>query len=180
MAYKFEDKFVHFRYDDSLQGKRVFYADNIDNLERDVAEGEDCRVLIGASEATGYPFLMDRSYDVNWKFVYYDPNYDVKLAYEEGKQIQYKAIDAENWSNWDDSLGKCPFCEWAEYRVKPEEGNDDKVLKWTDLKVGDFITNGETTAIITAISSEGYPHIFIGYRWLADVELEDWRKVKNG
>lgn len=272
MAYKFEDKFVHFRWDDSLKGKKVFCADCISTLEYDVAEGEDYRELLRYSGNKTCPFTVkssDGEHDNNWQFVYYDPNYEVKLAYEEGKKIQYRAIDTGDWCDWNNSLGICPFLDafeyrikpmleayvflkqigsvlrllwnfdkveeschkyfrglpsecctyieshnkfaplmkawedgkviqfkrsdgvwedlsspaWVstyEYRVKPDENEDKKVLEWTDLEVGDFITNGKTTAIITAIDSESYPHIFIGYRWLVDVELEDWRKVKNG
>lgn len=51
--------------------------------------------------------------------------------------------------------------------------------QWTDFKVGDIITNGKTTAMVVVSSSESYPHIFIGYRWIADVELNDWEKVEK-
>lgn len=56
---------------------------------------------------------------------------------------------------------------------------EEKKLKWTDLKVGDIITNGEMTAMVVIISSKDYPHIFIGHRWIADVELAEWEKVEN-
>lgn len=134
MAYRFEDKFVHFRWDDSLKGKKVFYADSISCLEEDVAKGEDYKLLIGASENKMYPFLISGSEelsDTNWKFVYYDPNYEVKLAYEEGKQIQYKAKDTGNWCDWENYLGKCSFCNDVEYRIKSEI-NAYVILNQTD------------------------------------------------
>ena len=194
MNYRFEDRFVRFRWDDSLKGKKVFYADNIKCLENDVAEGEDYKEVYENTTGKVSPFHVESA---NWKFVYYDPNYEVKLAYEKGEQIQYKAKDTGNWCDWNDSLSKCPFRDDVEYRTKPaskahvishqidielEEDNakeDGKELQWTDLEVGNVITNGETTAMVVVSSSKSYPHIFIGYRWLADVELKDWRKVKN-
>lgn len=122
MAYKFEDKFVHFRWDDSLKGKNVFYANSIDCLENDVDKGEDYRLLLGASEVENFPFHIKKGGEVgtNWKFVYYDPNYEVKLAYEEGKQIQYRAKGTGNWCDWDNSLCRCPFLDDVEYRIKSE------------------------------------------------------------
>lgn len=272
MAYKFEDKFVHFRWDDSLKGKKVFYADSISQLEEDVAEGEDIKTLIGANEHSTTPFIIEEEdgMSADWKFVYYDPNYEVKLAFEKGMVIQYRAKDKGDWCDWNNSLGKCPFLdaleyrikptteayvilgqvddvpklfwnfdkeikkesrpiyfrgtldecvdyieehkrfapvmkaweegkkiqfsssvdEWEDvktpawstmidYRVKPEEDNDEKVLKWTDLKVGDVITDGKTTAMVVVSSPESHPHIFIGYKWITDVELKNWKKVKN-
>lgn len=203
MAYRFEDKFIHFRWDDSLKGKKVFYADSISCLEEDVAKGEDYKLLIGASENKMYPFLISGSEelsDTNWKFVYYDPNYEVKLAYEEGKQIQYKAKDTGNWCDWENYLGKCSFCNDVEYRIKSEinamenmptwaETNKYRIkpngLKWTDLNVGDIIetfTERHCKEMVTRIDfdDDGLgKHIYVSNSWIADVDLKDWRKVKN-
>ena len=118
MAYKFEDKFVHFRWDDELKGKMVFFADSIKDLEENVCTGsEEMKILDGRIPNSDYPLVVGRS---SWKFVYYDPNYDIKIAYEEGKTIQYKAKDTGRWCDWDNSLGKCPFLDDVEYRIKPE------------------------------------------------------------
>lgn len=170
---EFEDKFVHFRWDDSLKGKKVFYADCISTLENDVAEGEDYRELLRYSGNEACPFTIkssDGEQNNNWQFVYYDPNYEAKRAYERGKLIEHKSDIDDEWyvdvqPTWE---------EGAEYRIKPQG------LQWTDLGIGDVITDGETTAMVVVSSSKSYPHIFIGYRWLTDVELKDWRKVKNG
>lgn len=104
MAYKFEDKYVHFRWDDSLKGKKVFYADDIGTLETDVVEGANIGVLIGATGLKSHPFHIKSENiedSIPWKFVYYDPRYEVKIAYEEGKQIQVSG-DGEMWVNWED------------------------------------------------------------------------------
>lgn len=119
MAYKFEDKFVHFRWDDSLKGKKVFYADSIGSLEDDVAEGKDYGLLIRASGSKDYPFLIkgdeEEETPTNWKFVYYDPNYECKIACEKGKTIQFKCQ-----SIWMDIEGIPAWNENCEYRIKPE------------------------------------------------------------
>ncbi len=55
----------------------------------------------------------------------------------------------------------------------------EKKLKWTDLKVGDVITNGNLTAMITEIDKEYHIHICAGHKWYTNEELEDWEKVEE-
>lgn len=53
-------------------------------------------------------------------------------------------------------------------------------LKWTDLKVGDIITNGDKTAMITCVdSADNKFHVCICYKWITDAELEEWWKVEK-
>ena len=40
---------------------------------------------------------------------------------------------------------------------------EEKKLKWTDLKIGDVITNGGRTAIVTEIDKERSDNAHIGY-----------------
>ena len=59
-----------------------------------------------------------------------------------------------------------------------------KVLKWTELKVGDVIrkkmASGYRTAMVTAIDSFGIDHhIFTGESWLCDGYLAKWEKVEE-
>ena len=58
---------------------------------------------------------------------------------------------------------------------------EEKKLKWTDLKIGDVITDGKTIAIVTVIEKEcsDYLHIFAGNKWLSDCVLAKWEKVKE-
>lgn len=57
---------------------------------------------------------------------------------------------------------------------EPEE------LKWTDLKIGDVVTNGKITAMVTAIVSSVFTssHTYAGSKWLCDDELKEWEKVE--
>lgn len=62
---------------------------------------------------------------------------------------------------------------------------EEKHLKWTDLKVGDIITNGEVIAMVTQIDkltdAIGESHVLIGDSWLSDAALakENWKKVED-
>lgn len=56
----------------------------------------------------------------------------------------------------------------------------EKKPKWTDLKLGDIITNGNKTCIITLIDATSQYHILAGgYEWLSDEELDEWEKVEK-
>ena len=57
---------------------------------------------------------------------------------------------------------------------------EEKKLKWTDLVIGDIITDGLNAAMITHINSldDEDEHIYAGAWWISDKELGDnWRKV---
>lgn len=82
---KFEDKFVHFRWSDDLEGKKAFYADSLAQLEQRFTITTS-RGHLHKSISEEYPFEV--ACVGNWKFIYFDPNYDNKIAYEQGKQIQ--------------------------------------------------------------------------------------------
>ena len=74
---------------------------------------------------------------------------------------------------------KCGDTSWSlAYLVSlPEE----KKLRWTDLKVGDLITNGRHTSMVTEIDKECTynMHIYAGYQWYKDDDLEEWEKVEE-
>ena len=110
---KFEDRFVHFRWDDSLKGKKVFYADSLEGLENEVFSEKNCEMeIITDFYNKAYPFCIDGD---GYKFVYYDPNYELKLAYEKGKKIQFKCF-----GEWTDIINIPVWSEDTEYRIKPE------------------------------------------------------------
>lgn len=114
---KFEDKFVHFRWSDELEGKSVFYADDIHTLIKDVKSGYDIAIV----EESG---MLDAPFEVNgnsWSFVYYDPHYDLKLAYEQGKTIQVKHILTGEWEDMTDTNIDWDNVDGYELRIKPEE-----------------------------------------------------------
>ena len=72
-------------------------------------------------------------------------------------------------------------CDESNYTLAylVEEPEDGK-LKWTDLKVGDVITNGKIIAMVTVIVSSALTssHIYAGTKWLCSDELKEWKKVE--
>jgi hypothetical protein len=116
--YKFEDKFIKFRWDDNLINCMVFYANDLPTLEKYVLSKDiNKRSIPSKSSSTKSPFLCN---DENHKFIYYDPNYEIKLAFERGEEIQARLLmDLAKESDWKDI--KSP--DWKdnyEYRIKPE------------------------------------------------------------
>ena len=57
---------------------------------------------------------------------------------------------------------------------------EEMKLKWTDLKIGDIVTNGVRTYMVTGIDKEGKwgSHIYFCHEWVTDDDLKDWEKVE--
>lgn len=111
----FDKKFVHFMWSDDLKGKPCFVADDIDDLQEEVMKGASTHIVHALDQdvLTSFPFETITDY---YRFAYYDPNYEVKKAYAEGKKIQYLSTENE-WLDCRDEP------EWAvniKYRIKPE------------------------------------------------------------
>ena len=124
----FDEKFIHCIWNDELKGKEVFYADEINDLIEKVTNEEDFdgrKVLYNKSCNHRYPFQIDkRNVEDCYRFVYYDPNYDIKIAFLNGETIQYRELSKNN-SEWKDiySLSNISYFDNSvlEYRIKPEE-----------------------------------------------------------
>lgn len=116
--YLFDKRFVHFMWDDELKGKKCFLSDSIDVLKTGVEQmwSRMCFKVIKGEDS--YPFGMYRTDGgrVSYRFAYYDPNYEVKKAFNEGKKIQVHCANGM----WRD----CDEPKWYDdrkYRVKPKE-----------------------------------------------------------
>lgn len=111
----FDPKFIRTKKDDALIGKYVFFSDSLDDMisyvEHDVGssflvcfdydnDGKFCGFKVSASPDT-------------WKFVYYDPLYEIKAAYNQGKQIQKKQCG--EWEN----ITNPSWSSDIEYRIAP-------------------------------------------------------------
>ena len=121
-----DKKFVHFMWDDKLEEKEGFFADDICELTNCVLGGNFHFAKVRKSLSPAFPFKDTNNND--WLFFYYDPNYEVKKAYAEGKQIQYKFPNVAEWDNVNDAdmtdikiTGLSWFDDNCEYRIKPEE-----------------------------------------------------------
>lgn len=142
----YDPKFVYFDWDVNLKGKRVFFANAINYLKTFVRNNDKSRYykIAGLSDDPAWPFFIDNE---SWKFVYYDPNYEVKWAYfKEGKTVQLKReIDGEEWTDVDGIEKKpCFFdSDVFEYRIKPEEEQRTKIEVNVDVKVNNTSSDGK-------------------------------------
>lgn len=117
MAYKFFDKkFLVMPSDKDIIGKKVFYNDVLYDLIAEVEKGDfNCTAVLDNIDDYKCCFEVDSTH---WSLVYHDPNYEAKVAYSQGKQVQFKSKVDGAWGNcgeepnWDDDY---------EYRVKPGE-----------------------------------------------------------
>lgn len=113
----FNKKFVHCVWDDCLIGKEVFVADFMGDLMGYVEEGEK-RYVVRESNSIDHPF---QEHVEQLRYAYYDPLYDIKRAYMQGKVVQYY-----DWTDdtWKDIRGFEPAWTMApeHYRIKPLEG----------------------------------------------------------
>ena len=116
----YNKEFVYFDWDDKLEGKRGFFGDSINHLKLNVKDnrtmfyGEICH---NVNTNTDYPFGFIDGYGSShcFRFCYYDPYYEFRKAYIEGKQLQYKDLGGD----WIDVTG-APCFTTDTYRIKPE------------------------------------------------------------
>lgn len=117
----FNDKYIHFKWDPSLEGKKGFFSDSACNFKDYIYNPTTKKnfyaeeIITKSLDNEEYPFEdPDGS---QWKFVYYDPNYEAKIAWKNGNTIQYKDSD----DIWHDLLSSEPIWDSFEYRVKTEQ-----------------------------------------------------------
>lgn len=117
--YKFDKEFVHFMWDDVLEEKTVFYADTISELERAaVSNISQNKGTVHNSGSGTFPFEPFEVGDM-FRFCYYDPYYDIKLAHEQGKIIQFHELN-DDWDEWLDCENEPDWGYPPErYRIKP-------------------------------------------------------------
>ena len=59
---------------------------------------------------------------------------------------------------------------------------EEKVLKWTDLKIGDVIKNkqeSEYRMVVGLSPNHESEHVMVSDGWMTDEFLESWEKVEN-
>ncbi len=120
----FDKRFVHFMWDDELEGKKVFVADNMNSLIERVEKGTSI-YKVHWSRDKGMPFESDDL--VRYRFAYYDENYEWKKAFNEGKKVQYQLVGGVDWADIDsDEALECRIAEGRTFRIKPEEKEETK------------------------------------------------------
>ena len=113
----YNKEFVYFDWDDKLEGKKGFVAQNIESLKGQVNNNPKGMVILSSSDDDVCPFtyFCDGEITCDYVFAYYDPYYEFRKAYIEGKQLQFKNHEGD----WEDAYG-APLFTSDEYRVKPE------------------------------------------------------------
>lgn len=122
----FDLKYVYCGWDDSLIGKEVHYGDSMATLEHEVQNGYTCKgKVVGHNDDVDLPFKVEGITGTvsHWRYVYFDPNFNVKVAYyRDGKQVQFKSKHiTDDWQDcsvgplWDDN---------CYYRVKPDKSEE--------------------------------------------------------
>ena len=83
----FNPKFIFINWDNSLANKDVFVDSGIASLENQVNHSNPLKVEKGVPNA---PFTVVNTKS-NFVFCYYDPNYWLKKALQQGKPVMYRS-----------------------------------------------------------------------------------------
>lgn len=145
----FDKQFVHFMWDDVLDGKEGFAADNIGLLREAVNDYSDySRRSVCNSELDSFPFYsgLDGS---RWKFFYHDPLYEYKRAYKNGKRVQFEILGCwqevtDEW-DWDDRYS---------YRIVEGEKKPEKSERLTYRLLALWLAKGNGQAQCDDVNAE--------------------------
>ena len=130
----FDKRFVHFMWDDELEGKKCFIADHINILQDLVEQGGNALLYeVKKSDDANHPFQSNNN-GINFAFAYYDPNHSIKKAFNEGKTIQYQSIDELNWRDVENEESFEQYLEEGRvFRIKPE--NEKKWIVYLNREI---------------------------------------------
>ena len=128
----YDKKYVYFEWDDKLEGKDVFCGFSIYDLKSQVNQGNaQTGVLHHSNNSKGHPFVptwSDGSGSLAYPFAYYDPYYEVKKAYNEGKKIQYKSLRSTKKTDNEKEMYKGFFRNIEERIEKQDIPLEDKLI----------------------------------------------------
>lgn len=167
----FDKKYVYFMWDDELKEKKGFVADHIDTLVSLVNLNSNmCTILKTKNES--YPFKSDRE-PTSCGFAqlaYYDPNYELKVAYNKGKTIESYYEVLKKWveekePKWLDNV---------KYRVKQKDKfcTNRQLAKWLAQGNGESITGAFVSTYHLYEEKESNDEVenFLVRKW----DDEDW------
>lgn len=189
----YNKEFVYFEWDDKLEGKEGFLSDSIGYLKEDVKEDvkDNRRTRFGEihkHNGNNYPFASEKG--ICYTFCYYDPYYEFRKAYIEGKQLQYKDRDSGDWIDVDG----IPLFTTDEYRIKPEwyivldeyglsrttepsenetvlfEGTEEECIQWLDehKKFENIMLAWKQGKTIETMGLDSYWHKVVTPHWHTD------------
>ena len=135
----FEKRYVNFMWDDSLENVEGFFGDTIASLRASVEF--NVRTWYGKIKSADNesPYIFRYDDKTSFKFFYYDPNYEIKVAQEEGKTIQV-LYD----SDWYDITPDHELVEYETYRIEPKSKLEkEKLITNRELAMWLSKGNGE-------------------------------------
>ena len=119
----YDSKYVYFDWDDNLEGKEGFFDDNIESLKQNINDdvtlfyGKIVKNLDNDNNFLPFGCVKESGWGDSFRFCYYDPYYEFRKAYLEGKQLQFKSSNC----GWEDIAGEPTFASARDkYRIKPE------------------------------------------------------------
>lgn len=158
---KFEKQYVHFMWDDELEGKKGFFSDDIVTLRTDVSDNNRRWYGVAYSGAEApYQFKCGGE-GYSFHFFYHDPHYDLKVAREQGKKIEYKR-KGKAWEDWTYT----PAPAWLddnEYRIMPEEEKpitNRELAHWLAQGNGEYTEKGLRDTSINCYANFNYSSLF--------------------
>lgn len=140
----FDKKYVHVAWDDVLDGKRVFVGDTLGQLLSRFCTDSGTFVCKAYNiNADEFPFKTVNQLEeaMTWRFAYYDPYLELRVAEHQGKVIQVLT-----GCEWRDLNHGAIFHRLPEmYRIKPE-GNtlvtNRQLARWLAKGNGEFCIKG--------------------------------------
>lgn len=97
----YNKKYVYFEWDNELEDKKGFVAQNITSLKNQVNTNPKGIVTLSSSDDNVCPFTYYNFDEItcDYQFAYYDPDYEVKKAFFDGKTIQahFKDNPHDEW-----------------------------------------------------------------------------------
>ena len=123
----YDPQLVRCVWDDELDGRRCFTSDSLDDLMALVRSGNTSDMLVLRASDDGwdnYPFCIeDEAAEskecYHRRYAYYDPYYEMKLAYLDGAQIQCINRRLQD-DDWHDGDAPCWDVDMYDFRIKPE------------------------------------------------------------
>lgn len=166
-----EKQFVYFMWDDVLEGKEVFVGDSMAHLH-DAIDNNKMRTRVRWTDGEEYPFEDTEHAHAPYRFVYYDPHYDLKRAYYvDGRRIQYLNSDGK----WEDIQQEPSWkLNPRDYRPKPD--NDTRVTyrtlaKWLAQGKGEYMfIDGDNICVQSLTYNEGMENKEVGF----DIVVRKW------
>ena len=155
---KFDKRFIHCVWDESLKEKRCFLADSIVELQERVESNNTKFLYTVVKQYHGdYPFQV--SYDLVFTFCYYDPYYDLKVALEQGQTLQIQTDE----NTWEDIEGECDFTIEPQYfRVRPFPSRITcrELTRWLAQGHGEYTEKGLRDTSINCYANFNYSSLF--------------------